>query len=115
MRTCSQPSRRKKGHRRSRKQGAAISRARLVRGANFLAAKPTAQWPMNMVGSLHFRGCLGMRSAERAMIASCFLVDARCLEKSERRRQDAGGTKGGATLAAALEFTIPRLIENNNY
>src|SRR5579871_2275856 len=48
MRTCSQPSRRKKGQRMSLRSGAAMSHASEVRGANFLAANPTAKWPMNM-------------------------------------------------------------------
>jgi hypothetical protein len=32
----------------SRKTGAAIKGASELRGANFLAANPTAKWPMNM-------------------------------------------------------------------
>src|SRR5215469_4527924 len=48
MRTCSQPRSRNTGQSRSRNKGAASSVAREVRGANFLAAKPTAKWPMNM-------------------------------------------------------------------
>src|SRR6516162_9836544 len=47
-RTCSQPRMRKKGQRRSLRSGAARSSASDVRGANFLAAKPTAKWPMNI-------------------------------------------------------------------
>src|SRR5215831_15263997 len=50
MRTCSHPTKRNGGHRMSRKSGAAISGARDARGANFLAANPTAKWPMNMQG-----------------------------------------------------------------
>src|SRR5688572_28085047 len=42
------PAMRKIGQRRSRKSGAARSQARLVCGASFLLASPTAKWPMNM-------------------------------------------------------------------
>src|SRR5579862_1144862 len=48
-RTCSQPRMRKMGQRMSLRSGAARSSASEVCGANFLAAKPTAKWPMNMV------------------------------------------------------------------
>src|ERR1700729_2562369 len=41
--TCSHPASRKKGHNTSRKIGAVIKTARFVRGANFLAANPTAK------------------------------------------------------------------------
>src|SRR5438445_10347059 len=48
MPTCSQPSNRKAGQRRSARMGAVISSPSEVRGAARLAASPTAKWPMNM-------------------------------------------------------------------
>src|SRR5579863_8575446 len=54
IRTCSQPSSRKKGHRISATWGAASNTASEVRGANRLAAKPTAKCPMNMRRSRYF-------------------------------------------------------------
>src|ERR1700676_1093587 len=49
IRACSQPSNRNTDHNMSRSTGAAIRAAKEVRGANFLAAKPTAKWPINML------------------------------------------------------------------
>jgi len=50
MRTCSQPTSKKMGHRRSANNGAANNKTSGVRWAYFLAAKPTAKCPMNMWG-----------------------------------------------------------------
>src|SRR5215472_4350062 len=91
MRTCSQPSSRNSGHSMSRNSGAAKRTANDVRGANFLAAKPTAKWPTNNLDALQEpvqlvgRVKIGFQLARAQALAQ--LVEAPC-EQIERGGKD---------------------------